>query len=353
MQVPPARPSSVIAYGTNLAYILLVFTCTRCSQKFGSSQAHNAHKRHCGLKSVGLSWYDRASQKLKDNLKKRKKKRPACKVCGKEVAEMRAKFCSRSCAAIFRNTGIAKPESVRDKIRASMAGRDLGGTVERVCPVCGETFKTWRSSVQKHCNRECSSKSPMRKSTQRVYLGGRKGMGGGYREGSGKSKSGRYKGMYCGSTYELIFLIYAEENNIPLRRCTKVLGYEYDGVMRKYYPDFMIGETIYEVKGFHTPQSREKARQNPTVVLIEKDEIERMQASVLRLTGKDSNQLALLYDDPLKPTHICLHCKEGFFSKHGARFCSVRCGALSRSKRSSIAKQENSQELSFAAISQG
>jgi hypothetical protein len=56
-------------------------------------------------------------------------------------------------------------------------------------------------------------------------------MAGGYRIGSGRSKSGYYKGIYCGSTYELCWAIHALDHNIKFSRFDKKL--EKDGVINR------------------------------------------------------------------------------------------------------------------------
>lgn len=71
---------------------------------------------------------------------------------------------------------------------------------------------------------------------------------GGYREGSGRSKFGYYKGIYCGSTYELVYVIYRLDHNLPIKRFNSKLT---DGILT-YIPDFIEDNTIVEIKGFHT-----------------------------------------------------------------------------------------------------
>jgi hypothetical protein len=44
---------------------------------------------------------------------------------------------------------------------------------------------------------------------------------GSYREGSGYGKSGYYKGIYCASTYELIFLAFHLEKSLKLKEVRK------------------------------------------------------------------------------------------------------------------------------------
>ena len=76
-------------------------------------------------------------------------------------------------------------------------------------------------------------------------------MPGGYREGSGRSKSGYYKSIYCGSTYELAWVIYQLDHDIPFQRFPGYL--EFGG--RKYYPDFLQNGKIVEIKGYEAQDS--------------------------------------------------------------------------------------------------
>lgn len=76
---------------------------------------------------------------------------------------------------------------------------------------------------------------------------------GGKRHGSGRGKKGWYKGFFCDSTYELVYLIYCIDNNIEVKRCDRIYLYEYNGEMHKYYPDFELSDgTLIETKGYHT-----------------------------------------------------------------------------------------------------
>ena len=79
---------------------------------------------------------------------------------------------------------------------------------------------------------------------------------GGFREGSGRSKSGYYNGIYCGSTYELCWVIYNLDHQIEFTRFPGKLVK--DGVT--YYPDFLLsdGKTIVETKGYEKQESVDK-----------------------------------------------------------------------------------------------
>ena len=79
---------------------------------------------------------------------------------------------------------------------------------------------------------------------------------GGYREGSGRSKTGYYNGIYCGSTYELCWVIYSIDHGINFTRFPGLL--EANGV--RYYPDFLLGDgkTIVETKGYEAQLAVDK-----------------------------------------------------------------------------------------------
>ncbi len=101
---------------------------------------------------------------------------------------------------------------------------------------------------------------------------------GGLRHGSGRGKKGWYKGYWCDSTWELAWVIYHTDHQITFERNKEFFTYEYLDKKRKYYPDFVIGDTYYEIKGrrsFHDidDQNKEKIRQfkKNIVVLFEKD----------------------------------------------------------------------------------
>ena len=74
-------------------------------------------------------------------------------------------------------------------------------------------------------------------------------LSGGLRRGSGRGKKGWYKGYWCDSSWELAWVIYNLEHNINFERNHEGFEYIYKGKKRKYYPDFIINEIYYEIKG--------------------------------------------------------------------------------------------------------
>lgn len=79
------------------------------------------------------------------------------------------------------------------------------------------------------------------------------GKAGGLRDGSGRGKKGYYKGYYCASTYELVWIIYNLDHNIQFKRCNRVYNYFYKNKMHKYYPDFELSDgSLIEIKGYYS-----------------------------------------------------------------------------------------------------
>ncbi len=77
---------------------------------------------------------------------------------------------------------------------------------------------------------------------------------GGFREKAGRGKKGNYKGLYCDSTYELVWTIYCLDHNIKFKRCPRQIHYTYIYKERKYkyYPDYLLEDgSLIEIKGYH------------------------------------------------------------------------------------------------------
>lgn len=157
---------------------------------------------------------------------------------------------------------------------------------------------------------------------------------GGYRPGSGRSKSGYYKGIYCGSTYELCWLIYALDNGIKFSRFEGVLT---DGTL-KYIPDFILedGKTIIELKGYENQESVDRKTKlaesfGYKVVVLRKDGLQPVFEYVANKFG--TKQFHTLYDG-YKPQYEydCFHCNVKILrdkkSKKSVVFCSRKCSML-------------------------
>jgi hypothetical protein len=82
---------------------------------------------------------------------------------------------------------------------------------------------------------------------------------GGYERGSGRGKKGWYRGFWCDSTYELAFVVWALDHEIPFERNLELFPYEYEGRVLHWMPDFLLADGTYiEIKGYLTDQARAK-----------------------------------------------------------------------------------------------
>jgi len=70
-------------------------------------------------------------------------------------------------------------------------------------------------------------------------------------KGSGSGISGWYKGWYFRSLRELTYAVILDRNGIPWE-CAEVkkysIPYEFNGQAKTYFPDFVVNQTIVEIK---------------------------------------------------------------------------------------------------------
>jgi predicted SprT family Zn-dependent metalloprotease len=161
-------------------------------------------------------------------------------------------------------------------------------------------------------------------------------MRGGYREGSGRSKSGYHNGMYCGSTYELCWAIYAEDHGIDFVRFDTKLS---NGTIT-YIPDFYVpsNNTIIELKGFESVdrvQAKTELAESLgyNVVVLRKDDLK----DVFKYVGDKyaTRKFHELYDG-YKPKYelTCTCCGVRFERDRkivkSENFCSQKCAGKHR-----------------------
>lgn len=218
------------------------------------------------------------------------------------------KFCSLKCAnsrkfsdddkVAIRN-GINSSEKVKKMIEESRVNQ-----IEKTCPMCESLFRVSMSrSEQIYCSRQCflnDSSCHHRTKTP-----------GGYREGSGRAKTGYYKGIYCGSTYELAWVIYQIDHGNKFERFPGFL--EFGG--KKYFPDFIQNEKIVEIKGYESQESvdikNNIAKENGyEVIVLRKDDL---QTEFHWVKENYSSDFKTLYDE-YKPkyNYVCVCCDSPF-----------------------------------------
>jgi len=178
---------------------------------------------------------------------------------------------------------------------------------------------------------------------------------GGYRKGSGRSKKGYYKGIYCGSTYELCWVIHALDHNVKFDRFEGCL--EKDGI--RYFPDFLLDDrkTIIETKGYESSQTVDKKTRvaehfGYIVKVLRKDDLEYAFSYVE--SKYNTKKFYELYDGYRpKYTHQCDWCSNKFETdrkiKTENKFCSRQCAGKFR-KSKNIMTEDIKQKISESLI---
>lgn len=305
--------------------------CEYCGKEFNKRQSLAAHKRHCKLnpnfdgdkyRQILSNGSKKGHNTFKQNHKERFEKhiyKCICQKCGKEynveLTEEQynkgkySKFCSRSCAnghIVSEETkrkiskGVKKSETYKinnelahkNRIKTRLKN-DTTNSLEIIdgklirhykCKECGKDFTklTERNiSGVRYCSAECKHK----------YLSAHTG---GYRDGSGRGKSGWYKGIKCDSSWELAFVIYHLDNNLKIERCKEKRKYIFENKEHYYFPDFITDEGIIEIKGFKTEQWLAKEKQNPDIKVFYKNDI---QPYIKYVTEKYGINFIEMYDN--------------------------------------------------------
>lgn len=264
-----------------------------------------------------------------------------CPKCGKTHTKLGI-YCSRHCA-----NGHIVSDQTKQKISNSINAYILHkkpnyihhNKYPHICLFCGYDFLGTKQ--QKYCSKQCGLDANKQTRLDSLKKGlqilKNRGNLGGYREGSGRSKSGYYKGIYCGSTYELAWMIYQLDNNKNFSRFEGVL--EWNGV--KYIPDFIQEGNIVEIKGYERDNSvaRKTAVANHfgyKVIVLRKNDLEKEFEWVK--SHYHYHDMEELYDG-YKPKYeyVCAYCKKPFTrnkklkSQNGC--CSRKCAGLLVSKR--------------------
>lgn len=263
-----------------------------------------------------------------------------CIQCNSPITyeKRRNKYCSHSCSAIVSNkqraeNGWNHSEHTLKKLRehglvyGKLAKPPASQKIKKTCEYCkSEFFVIPSKSKFRWCSKVCMISDPDR---YKNY--------GGYRRGSGYSKSGYYKGIYCQSTYELCWVIWALDNGIKFSRFDYTLKNE----TVKYVPDFILddGITIVELKGYEDVESVNKKTKlaesfGYVVNVLYKEDLQSIFEYVTNKFG--TTDYKTLYDD-YKPKYdyVCSFCDKQFSSESKKitkiKFCSRSCCGKYRS----------------------
>lgn len=161
--------------------------------------------------------------------------------------------------------------------------------------------KPWNAGISsseetKAKQRAAASKLPRSEETKsRIRLTAAKNRkSGGFREGGGKGKKGKFKGIHCDSSWELAFLIWAFDQEKSIERVRTPRPYVFEGKKKLYYPDFLVNGEVYEIKGWKTPQWEAKHEQNKDVIVLGLEDIQPMIDLAVAKYGRD---FTIAYDE--------------------------------------------------------
>jgi hypothetical protein len=130
--------------------------------------------------------------------------------------------------------------------------------------------------------RETARREKISATARRVGLGG-------YRHGSGIGRQGRYQGIWCDSSYELAFVIYALDHGFTFERNWQSFPYTFRGVLRRWMPDFRLsGGRYLEIKGYISEQVQAKFAAFPhPLIIVQKRNLQFVFDYVVGKYGKD------------------------------------------------------------------
>jgi hypothetical protein len=256
-----------------------------------------------------------------------------CEKCNKKHKGIygSGRFCSSLCARTFsslinrteRNLKISK--AIKQKLlngdKVGFCKIDFNKKVNKKCEIC----KCNTLNNKRFCSQKCQTVNWSKKvNSHPNNLGG-------YRQNSGRSKSGYYKGIFSNSTYELCWIIYRLEHNLFVKRFE---GFLTNGKL-KYFPDFILDDnkTIVEIKGF---EDKEKVKAKTklakslgykVILLYEKDLQKEFKFVFNKFGTKD---FKTLYDGYKPKFELkCNHCNKTYFKdkkpKTERNFCSRSC----------------------------
>ena len=104
-------------------------------------------------------------------------------------------------------------------------------------------------------------------------------------------KSGWYHGIHCDSSWELAFVIYCKEHNINIKRCKEIRYYILDNKKYEYHPDFIVNNTIIEIKGLKSSNSNAKQLYNPDIIFLYKNDMKKYLDYVINKYGNNFIEL--------------------------------------------------------------
>lgn len=312
-----------------------------CSRSCGCKYSAISRSKEC-LEQIKKS-IQKSKSSLKENNKKEYESTPkVCKNCGKTYYKnwskwVKSEFCCKECSRSY-STKIKREEinkKVSDKLKGRLVGNALNTKVLKLtksksphrvklskskspqwryahelmdeyiknpnkCEFCGKVLPFERR-YRKTCSRKCQDELWKIWYNSNKTMMAEKGFCGGYRKGAARGKSGYYKGIWCDSTYELVYLIYNLDTGNDIKRNTVKFPYNHNGENHEYTPDFRVNGELVEIKNFWTEVVQVKLECVPEkITILYYEDLEEMMQYVDEKYGtwhkKKKNNYEVLYD---------------------------------------------------------
>lgn len=153
---------------------------------------------------------------------------------------------------------------------------------------------------------------------------------GGLREGSGRGKSGWFKGIFCNSSYELAYLIYCLDHEIPIERNKESWQYfnPEKNRLAAYYPDFIVDGMIVEIKGIKSEIDliKLKAVDRPIKILYLPDLLTVFEYIKSKYQKTDETVIMMYESSRALYEHECKSCSKLFKTiRKIGMYCSRKC----------------------------
>jgi hypothetical protein len=229
-------------------------SCIICRKQFTVQGIVTHHMRSHGSereKSKFIGAIDQKHTLKQTNITTYDTNPKTCKLCNAVIPYSRRvnDFCSSSCSATYSNkTRVLSPEAKSNISEAAKQNAwrlqsytearkekqpPYSKIYQKVCATCGLNFSSrWKTTLT--CSSEC-------RSTRHALFN--------HKQNKTFGKCGYFAGLWCASTWELAFVIYSIDQGSMVSRCPDHFEYEYNGKIKRYFPDFTIDGIIYEIKG--------------------------------------------------------------------------------------------------------
>lgn len=201
-----------------------------------------------------------------------------------EFPKKKAYYCSRSCA-----NSHAVSDEQKAKVSNTLKQKVLESNRKK-CKLCGNEilFKTRKI----FCSDSCKNTYGVPQGIRDKISNAVKGKTGGWRNFGGNGKSGIFQGIVFQSSWELAWLIYQFDHGKIPTRCSTIIPYTNElGKESKYYPDFLLDNMVYEIKGFWSAKTQRKLdaaeKNGVNITLVDKDGIKPYLKYCIDSYGKD------------------------------------------------------------------